>query len=149
MTINEVMIRHNFITKVLFKDGDSTLDKNLKVKLMGMRIEYGKIRRSLDEDLKEFAEGLTTDEMKALAAKSDRTPEENEQLEIWTKQINDEYNTYVNKRGLEEVTVTEHNLTEDEYNQIVEVNAGNDVDINGAHINAPDFLEVIYSLFVA
>ena len=47
MTINEVMIRHNFINKILFKDDTSSLDKDLKVKIMIMRIEYVKIRKSL------------------------------------------------------------------------------------------------------
>ena len=40
-------------------------------------------------------------------------------------------------------------VSEDEYNQIVKVNTENDVEINGTHLNAPDFLEVIYNLFVA
>ena len=149
MTINEVMIRHNFISKILFKDGDSSLSKDLKVKIMSMRIEYGKIRKQLEEDLKEFVNTLTTDDMKILASKVDKTPEEEAQIESWNRQINEDYNAYIDKRGKEEVNVTNISLTEDEYNQIVEVNAGNDVEINGTKLSAPDFLEVIYSLFVA
>ena len=38
---------------------------------------------------------------------------------------------------------------EDDYTDIVEVNAGNDVEINGNSIKAVDFLEIIYDLFVA
>lgn len=30
MTVNEVMIKHNFITKVLLRDGDRELSKDLK-----------------------------------------------------------------------------------------------------------------------
>jgi hypothetical protein len=149
MTINEVMIRHNFLSKILFKSEDSSLSKDLKIKLMSMRIEFGKVRKNLDEDLKEFVQTLTTDEMKQLAQKKDKTPEEDAQIETWNKQINEDYNAYVNKRGKEEVEITDTNLTEDEYNQIVEVNSGNDVEINGTKLTAPDFLEVIYSLFVA
>ena len=130
MTINEVMIRHNFISKILFKDGDSSLSKSLKVKIMSMRIEYGKIRKQLEEDLKEFVDTLTTDDMRILASKVNKTPEEEAQIASWNKQINEDYNAYVDKRGKEEVNVTNISLTEDEYNQIVEVNAGNDVEIN-------------------
>jgi len=36
----------------------------------------------------------------------------------------------------------------DEYSEIVEVNAGNDVEINGNKIPAADFLEIVYDLFV-
>ena len=149
MTINEVMIRHNFISKILFKDGDSSLSKSLKVKIMSMRIEYGKIRKSLEEDLKEFVNSLTTDDMKILASKPDKTPEEINQIQSWNNQIKDEYNTYISKRGKEEVNIINDTFTEDEYNQIVKVNTENDVEINGTHLNAPDFLEVIYNLFVA
>ncbi|WP_320626018.1 hypothetical protein [Intestinibacter sp.] len=149
MTINEVMIRHNFINKILFKDDTSSLDKDLKVKIMSMRIEYGKIRKSLEEDLKEFVNSLTTDDMKILASKPDKTPEEINQIQSWNNQIKDEYNTYISKRGREEVNIINDTFTEDEYNQIVKVNTENDVEINGTHLNAPDFLEVIYNLFVA
>lgn len=149
MTINEVMIRHNFINKILFKDDTSSLDKDLKVKIMSMRIEYGKIRKSLEEDLKEFVNSLTTDDMKILASKPDKTPEEINQIQSWNNQIKDEYNTYISKRGKEEVNIINDTFTEDEYNQIVKVNTENDVEINGTHLNAPDFLEVIYNLFVA
>lgn len=149
MTINEVMIRHNFINKILFKDDTSSLDKDLKVKIMSMRIEYGKIRKSLEEDLKEFVNSLTTDDMKILASKSNKTPEEINQIQSWNNQIKDEYNTYISKRGREEVNIINDTFTEDEYNQIVKVNTENDVEINGTHLNAPDFLEVIYNLFVA
>lgn len=148
MTINEVMIRHNFITKVLFKSDDASLDKDLKVKVMSMRIEYGKVRKQLEDDLKEFVETLTTPEMKELAAKPDKTKEDEEQIAKWNKQINDDYNSYVEKRGKEEVEITNGSLTEDEYNQIVEVNSDNEVEINGTKLSAPDFLEVLYSLFV-
>ena len=149
MTINEVMIRHNFINKILFKDDTSSLDKDLKVKIMSMRIEYGKIRKSLEEDLKEFVNSLTTDDMKILASKPDKTPEEINQIQSWNNQIKDEYNTYISKRGKEEVNIINDTFTEDEYNQIVKVNTENDVEINGTHLNAPDFLEVIYNLCVA
>ena len=149
MTINEVMIRHNFINKILFKDDTSSLDKDLKVKIMSMRIEYGKIRKSLEEDLKEFVNSLTTDDMKILASKPNKTPEEINQIQSWNNQIKDEYNTYITKRGKEEVNIINDTFTEDEYNHIVKVNTENDVEINGTHLNAPDFLEVIYNLFVA
>ena len=40
-------------------------------------------------------------------------------------------------------------FTEEEFGEIMEVNADNDVEINGNKLNAADFLEVIYGLFVA
>ena len=148
MTINEVMMRHNFITKVLLRDGDKELSKDLKVKLMTMRIKLGKIRKELEEDLQEVVKTLTPEGYQELVMKPDRTEEETAQVEAWNKQINEEYNAYVDKRGKEEVDI-DTTLTEDEFAEIIEVNAGNNTEINGTKVNAADFLEILYSLFVA
>jgi hypothetical protein len=151
MTLNELMIRHNFISKVLLKEGDKELSKDLKVKLMSMRIEMGKIRKQFETDLQEVVKGLTPEGYQELASKKDRSKEEEEHLKDLNTKINDEYNAYVNKKGAEEIDSShfDKTLTQDEYNEILEVNAGNDVEINGSKLNAPDFLEVLYSLFVA
>lgn len=143
-----MMVKHNFITKVLLRDGDKELSKDLKVRLMGMRIELGKVRRQLEEDLQEAVKELTPKGYQELIMKENKTEEDKAQVEAWNKQINEEYNAYVDKRGKEEVQI-DTTLSEDEFAQIIEVNAGNDVEINGTKLNAADFLEVLYSLFVA
>lgn len=143
-----MMVKHNFITKVLLRDGDKELSRDLKVKLMSMRIELGKIRKQLEEDLQEAIKELTPNGYQELITKENKTEEDKAQVEAWNKQINEEYNAYVDKRGKEEVQI-DTTLSEDEFAQIIEVNAGNDVEINGTKLNAADFLEVLYSLFVA
>lgn len=143
-----MMVKHNFITKVLLRDGDKELSRDLKVRLMSMRIELGKVRRQLEEDLQEAVKELTPKGYQELIMKENKTEEDKAQVEAWNKQINEEYNAYVDKRGKEEVQI-DTTLSEDEFAQIIEVNAGNDVEINGTKLNAADFLEVLYSLFVA
>lgn len=143
-----MMIKHNFITKVLLRDGDKELSKDLKVRLMSMRIELGKVRKQLEEDLQEVVKELTPKGYQELIMKENKTEEDKAQVEAWNKQINEEYNAYVDKRGKEEVQI-DTTLSEDDFAQIIEVNAGNDVEINGTKLNAADFLEVLYSLFVA
>lgn len=143
-----MMIKHNFITKVLLRDGDKELSKDLKVRLMSMRIELGKVRKQLEEDLQEAVKELTPKGYQELIMKENKTEEDKAQVGAWNKQINEEYNAYVDKRGKEEVQI-DTTLSEDDFAQIIEVNAGNDVEINGTKLNAADFLEVLYSLFVA
>lgn len=143
-----MMVKHNFITKVLLRDGDKELNKDLKVRLMSMRIELGKVRKQLEEDLQEAVKELTPKGYQELIMKENKTEEDKAQVEAWNKQINEEYNAYVDKRGKEEVQI-DTTLSEDDFAQIIEVNAGNDVEINGTKLNAADFLEVLYSLFVA
>lgn len=143
-----MMVKHNFITKVLLRDGDKELSKDLKVRLMSMRIELGKVRKQLEEDLQEAVKELTPKGYQELIMKENKTEEDKAQVEAWNKQINEEYNAYVDKRGKEEVQI-DTTLSEDDFAQIIEVNADNDVEINGTKLNAADFLEVLYSLFVA
>lgn len=147
MTTNEALIKQNFITKVLLKKDDNELSKELKVKIMGMRIKLGKVRKEFDEDVQEAVKGFTPEGFAELVQKQEKTEEETKKIEEWNKQINEEYQAYVIKRGQEEISV-DAKLTEDEYNELIEVNADNDVEINGQKLNAADFLEILYTLFV-
>jgi hypothetical protein len=147
MTTNEALIKQNFISKVLLKNDDGELSKSLKVKVMQMRIKLAKIRKEFDEDVQEAIKGFTPEGYAEIAQKKEKTEEETKKVEDWNKQIQEEYNEFVVKRGQDEVVV-DTKITEDEYNEILEVNAANDVEINGQKINAADFLEILYTLFV-
>ena len=147
MTTNEVLPRHNFVSKLLLKDGDKELSRDLKVKVMGMRIEYGKIRKQFDEDVQEFVKGLNSDKLTELQQKGDRTEAEEKELQELTDKLNGDYRAYVESRLKEDVTVSDKKFTEDDYAELVEVNAGNDVEINGTKLQATDFLEILYTLF--
>ena len=141
MTTNDAIIRYNFISKVLFKDGEATLSKDLKIKIMSMRIEYGKINKVFEEDVKEFTQGILEDRFNELQNKPDRTDEETKELTDLINKYNAETNDYINKRAMDEVEVNE-------YTEIMETNAEKDVTINNQTLNAPDFLEAIHDLFV-
>lgn len=148
MTLNEVLIRHNFIIKLLLKDGNSELTKELKVKIMGMRIALSKFRAQFDQDAQEAIQGFKPSNFDALAQKQDRTPEEEKELKEMSDKLTEEYNAFIIAKG-NEVVSFDKKFTEEEFGEIMEVNADNDVEINGNKLNAADFLEVIYGLFVA
>ena len=147
MTLNEVLIRHNFITKLLLKDGSKELSKELKVKIMGIRISLGKLRTQFDLDVQEAIKGFKPENFDELVQKPEKTDDEENELKSMTDQLNSEYNAFVIEKG-KEVIVFDKKLTEEEFGEIMDVNAGNDVEINGSKLNAADFLEVIYGLFV-
>lgn len=147
MTTNEALVRQNFISKVLLKNGDAALSKDLKVKVMNMRIKLGKVRKDFDNDVQEAIKDLTPEGFQELAQNNNRTEEEEAKFQEMNKKLNEDYQAFIIERGKDEVNIEAH-ITEDEYAQILEVNADNDVDINGQKLSAPDFLEVFYSLFV-
>lgn len=148
MILNDVLTKQNVFTKIILKDGDKELSKELKVKVMRIRMSYTKIKKAFDEDVKEFTEELVPEELKELNQKENRSEEENARMEELTNKVNSEYQEFLIQKGNEEVKDVEDTLTMDEYSDIVEVNAGNDVEINGNKIAAADFLEIVYDLFV-
>ena len=150
MILNELLTRQNVITKIELKDGEKELPKELKVKIMRIRLAYNKVKKAFDEDVKEFVEQITTDEYKELVQKPDRNEEEENRFNELTSKINSDYIEFINQKGLEEISETiDDKFTEDEYAEILDINSGNDVEINGNKIKAADFMEVFYEMFIS
>lgn len=151
MTTNEVLTKQNFLSKLVLKDNENELSKNLKVKIMKMRIEYAKVRKAFDEDLQEFVKDLAPERFRELQQipENERTDEQNQEMTELTNKINEDYNAYIIQRGQDEVNVNTISFTEEEFEEILEVNSGNDIEINGTKVPAADFMEIIYTLFVA
>lgn len=148
MSINDIIIRYSFVSKILFKDGDNSLSKDLKIKIMSIRIEYGKINRAFEEDVQEFANGIIEDRFKELGNKENKTEEEVNEYNNLVSKYNNETNDYISKYILNEAEVNEYTFTKDEFNEILLTNSDNNVNINNNDIEAADFLESIYTLFV-
>ena len=149
MILNELLTKQNVFTKITLKDGDKELSKELKVKIMRIRMAYTKIKKNFDSEVQEFVDDLMTDEFKELNNKTERTQEENDRFDELNSAINADYQEFLVQKGKEEVVLgVEDTFTIDEYGDILEVNAGNDVEINGNKIPAVDFLEIVYDLFV-
>ena len=148
MILNELLTKQNVFTKIALKDGDKELPKELKVKVMRIRMAYTKAKKAFDAEVQEFTEELITDEFRELSGKTERTEAEETRLKELTDNINSDYQEFIFQKGMEEVTEIEDTLTMDEYSEILDVNAGNDVEINGNKIPAADFLEIVCDLFV-
>ena len=148
MVLNDLLTRQNVFTKILIKDGDKELPKELKVKVMRIRMAYTKMKKNFDAEVQEFVDELMSPEFRELNGKAERTSEENTRLSELTEKMNSEYQVYMEQKGKEEIEEINDTLTEDEYADIVEVNAGNVVEINGTKIPVTDFLEVVHDLFV-
>ena len=149
MILNDVLTKQNVITKIVLKDGDKELSKELKVKIMRIRMAYNKIKKQFDSDAQEFANQIITDELRELSEKTDRTPEEDARFKELNNKTNSEYQEYLIQKGLEEISdVPDDTLSLDEYSDILDVNSGNDVEINGNTIKAADLMEIILDLFV-
>ena len=148
MILNEVLSKQNVFTKIILKDGEKELSKELKIKIMRIRMAYNKIKKNFDSEVSEFTSELVPEELKILNSNTDRTPEEEARFIELTNKVNSEYYEFLTQKGLENVPTLDDSLTESEYEEIVEVNAGNDVELNGNKVLAVDFLEIVHDLFV-
>lgn len=148
MVLNDVLTKQNVLSKVILKSGEKELPKELKVKLMRIRMAYTKAKKAFDEEVKEFTEELVPEELKELNSKENKTPEEEQRMQELANKVNSEYQEFLIQKGSEEIEIIEDSFTMDEYSDILDVNSGNDVEINGNKIAAADFLEIICDLFV-
>lgn len=149
MTLNDVLTKQNVITKIILKDGDKELPKELKVKIMRIRMAYNKIKKQFDDDTQEFTNQIISDELRELANKSERTLEEEARFSELNDKTNSEYQEYLIQKGLEEVKdIPDDVITMEEYSDILDVNSGNDVEINGNSVKAADLMEIVFDLFV-
>lgn len=149
MVLNDLLTKQNVFTKIILKDGDKELSKELKVKVMRIRMAYAKIKKNFDAEVQEFTDELVTDEFKELQSKTEKTTEEEARFTELTNSINSDYQEFLIQKGKEEVSISvDDTLTFEEYSDILDVNSGNDVEINGNKVPAVDFLEVVYDLFV-
>lgn len=148
MILNDLLTKQNVFTKLVLTSGEKELPKELKVKIMRIRMAYAKVKKAFDAEVQEFTEELITDEFRDLNSKPERTQEEDTRFAELADNFNKEYQEFLIQKGKEDITVIDDTFTIDEYSDILEVNAGNDVEINGNKISAVDFMEIVYDLFV-
>ena len=149
MTLNDVLTKQNLITKILLANDGKELSKELKVKIMRVRLAYNKIKKQFDEDTQEFSKQIVSDELRDLASKTERTPEQETKFNELNSKANSEYQEYLIQKGNEEIKETPNDLfTEDEYFDILDLNSEGEYEINSQKVRATDLMEVFYDLFV-
>lgn len=149
MTLNDVLTKQNLITKILLANDGKELSKELKVKIMRIRLAYNKIKKQFDEDTQEFSKQIVSDELRDLANKTKRTSEEEAKFNELNSKANSEYQEYLIQKGNEDIKETPNDsFTEDEYFDILDLNSEGEYEINGQKVRATDLMEVFYDLFV-
>ena len=147
MTLNEALIRQTFIIHLIVKDDKSELSKDLKVKIMNMRVVLNRLKAEFEDACVKKIEELQSEEFKELAQIQNKSSEEESKFQLSLDKLNADYDDFVIAKGLSQVSF-DAKFTWEEYEDIIEVNAGINPEIDGKILNALDFLEIIYNLFV-
>lgn len=149
MILNEVLTRQSLIAKLSLTRGNKELSKELKVKIMRMRMAYNKIKQQFEIDSKEFSSQIVPEELKKLINKADKTEEELARFKELNDKANAEFQEFLIQKGNEEVKDFEDlTFSEDDFADILDINSDGEYEINNQKIQAPDFMEIIYALFV-
>ena len=149
MTYDEALMRYNLLSNLLYKDGDDNLNKELKIKLIKMKIEFSKINKEFEDYQSQCVESIKTDEFEELQNKQDRTEEENKRLNEIIEGLNNDLNQLLFEKSRETTEVKFDYLTEEEFDEILLVNANNEnVTINGNKIDSGNFLDLFHTLFI-
>lgn len=151
MTLNEILLKQSVLAPLLVKSGDDELSKKLKVKIVRLRIAFNKIKNQFEDEIKEFSSSLIPEDLKKLQEipEDKRTLEDSKKIEELVDKVNSEYREFLEQKGKEEVTFTaDDSFTDNEFDEIISVNAGNDVTVNGNNVKAEELMDSFYALFV-
>lgn len=151
MTLNEILLKQSVLAPLLVKSGDDELSKELKVKIVRLRIAFNKIKNQFEDEIKEFSSSLIPEDLKKLQEipEDKRTLEDSKKIEELVNKVNSEYREFLEQKGKEEVTFTaDDSFTDNEFDEIISVNVGNDVTVNGNNVKAEELMDSFYALFV-
>ena len=149
MTINNAVLRYNLISVMKFIDGEYSLSRELKIKLIRLKLDLEKIRDEFVSFQQKAMEEIKTQEYEELLNKENKTPEEVKHLEEITAELNEELGKLIQEKSNEMVNVKSFDyLTEEEFNQILSVNVENNPTINGSKLDFDTYIELIYKNFL-
>lgn len=148
MSINDALIRYNLLNNVKYVDEDYSLSRELKVKLIRLKLDLEKTYNDFNTFQQKALEEVKTPRYNELLANENRSDEENAELQTVINEINEDLNKIVLKKAEEEVNVNFTYLTNDEYNEFLSVNINNEVTINGVKLSAEEYVSLFYHKFV-
>lgn len=151
MTLNDALIRHNILSSLKYKDGDYSLPRELKIKLIKLKIALEKQFNEFNSYQEKCLNEVKTDEYNTLVAieEDKRTEEQKARLEELVNTLNQEMNELLFNKTMEKVEIPEFSyLTEEEFNSVLEVNIENEVIINGTKLDGGAYVDLIHQAFV-
>lgn len=149
MTVNDAILRYNLIAAMKFIDGDYSISRDLKIKLIRYKIDLEKVKNDFVAFQEKAMEEIKTEEYKTLFNKENKTEEESQKLVEIANGLNEELGKLISNKTMETVNVKSFEfLTEDEFNEILSVNIENSPLINNNQLDANTYVELIHNVFV-
>ena len=149
MTINDAIFRYNLISVAKFIDGEYSLPRELKIKLIHWKLNLEKIKDEFVSFQEKAIEEIKTEEYENLVNTEDKTPEEIERLNEVVNSLNEELGKLISNKTNEIVEINSFNyLTEEEFSDFLGVNIENTPIINEKQLDSNTYIELFYKNFV-
>lgn len=149
MTINNAILRYNLLSVIKFSDQDYSLPRELKIKLIRLKLDLGKVKDEFMSFQQKAMEEIKSEEYNILVSKLDKNEEEIKRLNEVTNELNEELNKLVSNKSEELIEIRSFDyLNDDEFNQILNVNIDNNPVINGNQIDFNTYIELLYNNFL-
>lgn len=148
MTIDQCFIAKTFLDAVKISNGKERLKAPTMATLMTMRIDLTNIQKEFRTYQDELAKTIKTPRFTELQEMEERDEEQEKEFKELTTSITAEFDSISRAKAMEE-TSFKSKFTQEQYQEIMEVNCEGKISIQGNEMSAEDFLETIYMLFVA
>ena len=147
MNLNSAILKYHIINSLIFTDGEYSISRELKIKLIRYKFNFKKFVDEFNEAQSKYIEEVKTDEYNELISIpiEDRTKEQSDKLDKIVEDINNIYYSLMNQKLSEEVNTDWYTpLNETEFDELLTVNIEHNVNINGTEFNGTDFITLIH-----
>jgi sulfatase maturation enzyme AslB (radical SAM superfamily) len=151
MNNNEFEAKRNFLKAVHLKNESKELSKDLKVKIVRLRLTYNELHNEIAHKINTYVDNLVSDEIRELHNKKEEelTEEEKQKVIEASNVYSKAYGDYLKKISEEESSYKGDDIfTEDEFNDIIDINACEEFEVAGQKLSLEDFMQAFHSLFV-
>lgn len=144
-SLNDILLKYHVINSLIYVDGEYSVSRELKIKLIRYKFNFQKYFNEFNETQNKYSEEVKTKEYNELISKENRTEKENQKLQEIINNINQEYNSLIAQKLSEQIEIDWYTpLTEDEFNELLEVNIEHIVNINGTQLSGTEFVSLIH-----
>lgn len=151
MTNNEFTARRNVLKALILSNDTKELDKALKVKITKALISYEEVHKQITSEIAKYVNSIIPEAVKQLQIKPSEELSEEDKATIKEagEKAEEGYNQFVQEFSQRECSYNDNlSFTEEEFEDIIDINAGKDFSINGHELSFDKYLSIFKTLFV-
>ena len=151
MTNNEFTARRNVLKALVLSNDTKELNKALKVKITKALISYEEVHKQITSEIAKYVNSIIPEAVKQLQIKPSEELSEEDKAKIKEagEKAEEGYNQFMQEFSQKECSYKDDlSFTEEEFEDIIDINAGKNFSINGHELSFDKYLSIFKTLFV-